>query len=124
MEKNGAWFDQQIARIAINPKDPNIVYVAAQGAIYSPPGERGIYKSVDGGVTWKNVLFVDRRPAVQNYRWTWITLPFFMHAAMGTMEDCRGRYVSGGPGSGLYKSTDLPGEHWEKNDRRAAKGNG
>src|SRR5580765_1947037 len=50
---------QHISRIVIDPKDPNIVLVAAQGALYAPSKERGIYKSIDGGTTWKNVLFVN-----------------------------------------------------------------
>src|SRR5258706_11797751 len=58
-KKIGLDLTQHIARIVIHPKDPNIVYVAAQGALYSKSKERGIYKSVDGGITWKNVLYVD-----------------------------------------------------------------
>ncbi|WP_163591314.1 WD40/YVTN/BNR-like repeat-containing protein, partial [Klebsiella pneumoniae] len=48
-----------IARIVIDPKDPNIVFVAAQGALYSPTTERGIFKSTDGGNTWKKVLYIN-----------------------------------------------------------------
>lgn len=51
---------RQIARIIIHPKNPDIVYVAAQGALNGPTPERGIYKSIDGGKTWKNMLFVDQ----------------------------------------------------------------
>jgi photosystem II stability/assembly factor-like uncharacterized protein len=50
---------QQISRIAIHPTNPDIVFVAAQGAINGSTKERGVYKSVDGGKTWKNVLFVN-----------------------------------------------------------------
>ena len=52
-KKIGLDLTQHIARIVIHPKDPNIVYVAAQGALYSKSKERGIYRSVDGGITWK-----------------------------------------------------------------------
>src|SRR5678810_236165 len=60
-KKIGLDLTQHIARIVINPRDPNIVYVAAQGTLYSRSKERGIYKSVDGGITWKNVLYVDEK---------------------------------------------------------------
>src|SRR5207244_6653188 len=50
---------RHISRIVIDPKNPNIVLVAAQGALYAPNKERGIFKSIDGGKTWKNVLSVD-----------------------------------------------------------------
>ena len=58
-KKMGLDATQHISRIAIDPKNPNIVFVAAQGALYSKSTERGIYKSVDGGATWKKVLYVD-----------------------------------------------------------------
>ncbi|MFX6331060.1 hypothetical protein ABTF76_22660, partial [Acinetobacter baumannii] len=56
-KKIGLDLTQHIARIVIDPKDPNIVFVAAQGALYSPSTERGIFKSTDGGNTWKKVLY-------------------------------------------------------------------
>ncbi len=58
-KKMGLDATQHISRIVIDPKNPNIVFVAAQGALYSKSSERGIYKSIDGGVTWKKVLYVD-----------------------------------------------------------------
>src|SRR4249920_3533612 len=58
-KKIGLDLTQHISRIVIDPKNPNIVLVAAQGALYAPSKERGIYKSTDGGATWKNVLFVN-----------------------------------------------------------------
>lgn len=50
---------QHISRVVIHPKNPNIVFVAAQGALYGPNKERGIFKSVDGGVTWNKILYVN-----------------------------------------------------------------
>ena len=50
---------QHISRIIIHPTNPDIVYVAAQGALHAGTAERGVYKSVDGGKTWKNTLFVN-----------------------------------------------------------------
>ena len=50
---------QHISRVVIHPKNPNIVFVAAQGALYGPNKERGIFKSVDGGVSWNKILYVN-----------------------------------------------------------------
>jgi hypothetical protein len=50
---------QHISRIQIHPQNPDMVYVAAQGALYGPNEDRGVYKSVDGGLTWEKILFVD-----------------------------------------------------------------
>ena len=58
-KKFGLDATQHISRIVIDPKNPNIVFVAAQGALYSKSKERGVFKSIDGGATWKNVLYVD-----------------------------------------------------------------
>ena len=60
-KKMGLDDSQHISRIAIDPRNPNVVFVAAQGALYSGSRERGVYKSTDGGATWKNVLFVDEK---------------------------------------------------------------
>src|SRR5580658_2740055 len=54
---------RHIARIVIHPRDPNIVWVAAMGHLFGPNAERGIYKSTDGGKTWRRVLFVNDRTA-------------------------------------------------------------
>ena len=54
----------QIGRIAIHPKDPNIVYVGALGRLWGPSPDRGLYKTTDGGKTWKKVLFVDDKTGV------------------------------------------------------------
>lgn len=103
---------QHISRIIVHPKDPDIVWVAAQGALYSSSKERGIYKSTDGGKTWKNVLYVDEKTGgvelsmdANNSR--------IMYAAMWEHGRLPWKVISGGPGSGLYKSTDS-GETWEK----------
>src|SRR5206468_3712844 len=54
----------QIGRIAIHPKNPDIVYVGALGRLYGPSEERGLYKTIDGGQTWNQVLFVDNQTGV------------------------------------------------------------
>ncbi|HLK27323.1 MAG TPA: hypothetical protein VKT28_01990 [Puia sp.] len=111
-KKMGLDATQQIARIVINPKDPNIVFVAAQGAIYGKTKERGIYKSTDGGVTWKNVLFVNDMTGCSELSMD-MNNPSILYAAMWEHGRKPWQVISGGPGSGLYKSTD-GGEHWEK----------
>jgi len=103
---------QQISRIVIHPTNPDIVLVAAQGAINGSTKERGVYKSTDGGKTWKNVLYVnDMTGAVElsmdmNY-------PEVLYAAMWHHKREPWVVISGGEGSGLYKSVD-GGETWKK----------
>jgi photosystem II stability/assembly factor-like uncharacterized protein len=111
-KKTGLDLTQHIARIVIDPKDPNIVFVAAQGALYSKSRERGIYKSIDGGVTWKNVLYVDDKTGCAEISMD-KNNPRILYAAMWEHGRQPWKVTSGGPGSGLYKSTDA-GEHWEK----------
>ncbi len=111
-KKFGLDLTQHIARIAIHPKDPNTVFVAAQGALYGKSKERGIYKSTDGGVTWKNVLFVNEMTGCSEISMD-MNNPLIMYAAMWEHGRKPWQVISGGPGSGLYKSTD-GGEHWEK----------
>jgi photosystem II stability/assembly factor-like uncharacterized protein len=111
-KKIGLDLTQHIARIVINPKDPNIVFVAAQGALYSKSKERGIYRSVDGGLTWKNVLYVDEKTGCAEISMD-MNNPSILYAAMWEHGRLPWKVISGGPGSGLYKSTDA-GEHWEK----------
>src|ERR1700752_4893317 len=111
-KKIGLDSSQHISRIVIDPKNPNIVIVAAQGALYSPSKERGLYKSTDGGATWKNVLFVNEKTGAAELSMD-MTNPRVLYAAMWEHGRLPWKVVSGGPGSGLYKSTDQ-GETWEK----------
>lgn len=111
-KKIGLDLTQHIARIVIHPKDPNIVYVAAQGQLYGKSKERGIYKSTDGGVTWKNVLFVNEKTGCNELSID-VNNPRILYASMWEHGREPWRVTSGGPGSGLYKSTD-GGDHWDK----------
>ncbi|MGE0101222.1 MAG: glycosyl hydrolase [Blastocatellales bacterium] len=103
---------RHISRILIDPKNPNIVLVAAQGALYGQSSERGIYKSTDGGATWKKVLFVDNKTGAAELSMD-MTNPRILYAAMWEHGRLPWKVISGGPGSGLYKSVDQ-GETWEK----------
>ncbi|MFN0108304.1 MAG: VPS10 domain-containing protein [Blastocatellia bacterium] len=103
---------RHISRIVIDPKNPNILLVAAQGALYGNSPQRGIYKSTDGGATWKNVLFVDDKTGAAELSMD-MTNTRILYAAMWEHGRRPWQVISGGPGSGLYKSVDQ-GETWEK----------
>ncbi|MFN0216875.1 MAG: WD40/YVTN/BNR-like repeat-containing protein [Saprospiraceae bacterium] len=103
---------QHIARIVVHPKDPNTVFVAAQGALYSKSEQRGIFKSSDGGVSWKKVLYVDDKTGCAELSMD-MNNPNILYAAMWEHGRLPWKVISGGPGSGLYKSTD-GGENWER----------
>ncbi len=109
-KKLGLSKTQHISRIVIHPKNPDIVYVAAQGALYAPNEERGIYKSVDGGESWEQVLFVNTLTGCSELSMDPNT-PEVLYAAMWHHQRKPHIVISGGPGSGLYKSVD-GGENW------------
>src|SRR5262249_25932295 len=111
-KKIGLEETRHISRIVIDPKNPNLVIVAAQGALYGPNKERGIYKSTDGGANWKNVLFVNDKTGAAELSMD-ATNPRILYAAMWEHGRLPWKVISGGPGSGLYKSTDA-GDTWEK----------
>jgi photosystem II stability/assembly factor-like uncharacterized protein len=99
-----------ISRIRIHPTNPDIVYVAAFGQYYGPSDERGVFKSTDGGKSWKRTLFKDAKTGAVD-----IAIdrknPNVLFAAMWEAYRVEYQMSSGGPGSGLYKSTD-GGETW------------
>ncbi len=101
---------QNISKIRIHPTNPDVVFVAVFGRYSVPNDERGIYKSTDAGKTWRRVLFRDNKTAGVDL-WIDHNHPDVMFAAL--WEAFRTEYTmsSGGPGSGLFKSTD-GGEHW------------
>jgi len=103
---------QHISRVVIHPKNPNIVFVAAQGALYGPNKERGIFKSVDGGVTWNKILYVNSLTGCSELSMDYNN-PLVMYAAMWEHQRLPWKVISGGPGSGLYKTTD-GGTTWNK----------
>lgn len=111
-KKTGLEQTQHIARIVIDPNDPNTALVAAQGALYSASQQRGIFKTTDGGATWKNVLYIDDKTGCAELSMD-MNNPRILYAAMWEHGRLPWKVISGGPGSGLYKSTDA-GEHWEK----------
>ncbi|MDP5230224.1 MAG: glycosyl hydrolase [Cellulophaga sp.] len=109
-KKMGLAPTQHISRIIIHPTNPDIVLVAAQGALHGPTKERGIYKSTDGGQTWKNVLFVNDLTGCSELSID-ANYPEIMYATMWEHQRTPNMVISGGKGSGVYKSID-GGETW------------
>lgn len=103
---------EQISRIVIHPSNPDIVYVAAQGRYTAPSEERGIYKSTDGGKTWKKTLYVNTMSGASELSID-MNNPQVMYAALWHHQRTPWKVISGGEGSGLYKSTDA-GETWSR----------
>ncbi len=103
---------RQIGAVIVHPRNPNLVYVAALGHVYAPSAERGIFRSSDGGASWQRVLFVNDKTGgidvvldPQN--------PNTLFAAMWEVNRTPWSLASGGPGSGLYRSTD-GGDTWKR----------
>lgn len=103
---------RHISDVIIHPTNPDVVYVAAQGAVHGPSADRGIYKSTDGGQTWRKTLFVDENSGASGLSMD-KTNPRILYAATWEHRRYPWTVSSGGPGSGLWKSSDS-GETWEK----------
>ncbi len=103
---------RQIARVRIHPTDPDVVYVAALGHVWGPNPERGIFRSQDGGKTWKKVLFVDEKTGASDLSMD-PSNPRVLYAGFWQVVRRPWELVSGGPGSALYKSTD-GGDTWKR----------
>ncbi len=103
---------EQISRIVIHPKNPDVVYVAAQGAVNGPTPDRGIYKSTDGGNSWSKILFVNNLTGCSELSMD-MNNPRVLYAAMWEHQRLPWKVISGGAGSGLYKSSD-GGASWNK----------
>ena len=103
---------EHIGKIAIDPRDSNVVFVAAQGPLWSAGGERGLYKTTDGGKTWKAVITVSENTGVTD-----VVIdpanPDTMYAATWQRRRHFFTLVNGGPESAMYKSTD-GGNTWAK----------
>ena len=101
---------EHISRIRIHPKNPDIVYFAALGNLWKPNKERGLYKSIDGGKSWKKILYVSDKAGVGD-----IVLdpnnPRIIYASTWEMKRNGYRMDSGGPDSKIFRSND-GGENW------------
>jgi len=103
---------RHISDVVIHPTNPNIIYVAAQGAQYGASSERGIYRSIDGGATWEKTLFVNNQTGASDLSMD-MKNPSILYAAMWQHRRYPWIMESGGAASGLYKSTD-GGTTWKK----------
>ena len=103
---------RHIARLIIDPANPDVVYVASQGHLYGPNEERGVYKTADGGKTWKRVLFVNADTGVSDM----VIDPSNNRILYAGLWDYRRNpfyFRSGGEASGIYRTLD-GGETWKK----------
>ncbi|HEY9180254.1 MAG TPA: hypothetical protein VIO32_06010, partial [Candidatus Baltobacteraceae bacterium] len=98
--------------IAIDPRDPNVVYVSSLGHVFKDNPDRGVFKTTDGGKTWSKVLYVDAKTGGNDVVLD-VNHPGTVYAAMWQMYRTPWKLSSGGPGSALYKSVD-GGAHWSK----------
>jgi photosystem II stability/assembly factor-like uncharacterized protein len=107
LEKTG-----RIARVEIDPRNPDVVLACALGHAYGPQPERGVFRSTDGGKTWDRVLFVDENTGCSDMAID-PNNPRILIAGMWQIEIHTWGRTSGGPGSGLFKSTD-GGATWKR----------
>jgi photosystem II stability/assembly factor-like uncharacterized protein len=103
-----------ISKIIINPENTEEVYVAALGGVWAPNEERGVFKTTDGGKFWDKVLYVDDGTGCADLA-IHPSNPNILYAAMWDFQRKPYTFRSGGPGSGLYRTTDA-GKNWEKVD--------
>lgn len=103
---------RHIAAIQVHPQDPDVVYVAVQGALYGPSRERGVYFSKDGGQSWQQLLFVNETTGACDLSMD-PSNPRILYAGMWDHRRTPWQVRSGGPGSALYRSAD-GGLNWEK----------
>nr|UXE44408.1 Ycf48-like protein [uncultured bacterium] len=102
----------QIGRVLVDPHNPDLVYVAAIGHPYGPNTDRGVFRSKDGGKTWQKVLYVNDKTGAADLSMDPVN-PKIIYAATWQVLRAPWDIVSGGPGSGLYKTTD-GGDHWTR----------
>ena len=103
---------RHISDVIIDPSNPNIIFVAAQGAQYGDSMDRGIYRSSDGGATWGKVLYINQKTGASSLSMD-MNNPLILYAAMWQHRRYAWTMESGGEKSGLYKSTD-GGATWKK----------
>ncbi|MBT8186279.1 MAG: glycosyl hydrolase [Croceitalea sp.] len=103
---------RHISDVIIHPTNPDILFVAAQGAQYGPSTARGIYRSIDGGESWVRVLYVDENTGASSLSMD-MNNPLILYAAMWEHRRYPWTMESGGASSGLYKSVD-GGNTWKK----------
>ena len=111
-ENMGLGGTEHIGKILIHPKDGNTLLVAAEGPLWNEGGERGVYKSADGGATWRQVLAVDENTGVTDLEFSPAD-PRVIYAASYQRRRHVWGFMAGGPNSGIHKSED-GGETWRE----------
>ncbi len=103
---------EHIGAIAIDPRNSNVVYIASQGPLFSPGGDRGLYKTTDGGATWNPVLSISQDTGISE-----VVLdprnPDVVFASAYQRRRAVGQMIGGGPEGGIYRSTNA-GKTWTK----------
>jgi photosystem II stability/assembly factor-like uncharacterized protein len=106
----GLALSEHIGNLAIDPRNSDVVYVAAQGPLWASGGERGLYKTTDGGKTWNSMIKVSADTGAND-----VVIdpsnPDVVYAALWQRRRATGQFIGGGPESGIYKSTNA-GRTW------------
>jgi photosystem II stability/assembly factor-like uncharacterized protein len=111
-EHKGLTFSQHIGQIQIHPTDPNIVWVGSMGSLYSKNEERGLYKTKDGGNTWKKVLYIDNNTGVIDIKINPKNPDILLAASWERFREGH-HFIGNGKGSAIWRSED-GGESWQK----------
>jgi photosystem II stability/assembly factor-like uncharacterized protein len=111
-QRVGLAASEHIGQIVIDPRNSNVVYVAAQGPLWSAGGERGLYKTTDGGAKWDRVLFVSDDTGISDVVFD-PKNPDVLYASAYQRRRAVGQMIGGGPEGGIFKSTDA-GKNWTK----------
>ncbi|HSC28381.1 MAG TPA: hypothetical protein VLD67_13965 [Vicinamibacterales bacterium] len=111
-ERVGLAASEHIGKIAIDPRNSSVVYVASQGPLFSPGGDRGLYKTTDGGSTWNAVLTISQDTGISD-----VVLdprnPDVLFASAYQRRRAVGQMIGGGPEGGIFKSTNA-GRTWTR----------
>jgi photosystem II stability/assembly factor-like uncharacterized protein len=111
-QRVGLAASEHIGQIVIDPRNSNVVYVAAQGPLWSAGGERGLYKTTDGGTKWDRVLFVSDDTGISDVVFD-PKNPDVLYASAYQRRRAVGQMIGGGPEGGIFKSSNA-GKNWTK----------
>ena len=103
---------EHIGKIVIDPRNSDVVYVAAQGPVWGPGGERGLYKTTNGGKSWERILYIGEYTGISDLEMD-PRNPDILYAVAHQRERRAYSKINGGPESGLHKSSD-GGKTWKK----------
>jgi photosystem II stability/assembly factor-like uncharacterized protein len=108
----GLEHSEHIGEILVDPRNSNVVYVSAQGPLWSAGGERGLYKTTDGGATWTRILHVSDDTGISEIQFQ-PGKPDVIYASAYQRRRAVGQMIGGGPEGGIYKTTNA-GKTWTK----------